>query len=202
MAVLTAATILTVSCSKDDDKLQSFRVSPERSSATWKGYLRTGYFNEGTIDIESTSNKVKDGIVAEGNFKMPLSSLKNLNLPDDQKPLLIGHLQSPDFFNMVLHPSLNFSIRKVSAYNGDDSIAVPGSNYYVEGDLTMLGIVQPVAFPAKITVKEESLEVDADILIDRTRWGMNYATADTLSDEHYIEPEVTIKLHVAGTKTK
>ena len=153
-------------------------------------------------EIESTSIKVKDGIVAEGNFKMPLSSLKNLNLPDDQKPLLIGHLQSPDFFNMVLHPSLNFSIRKVSAYNGDDSIAVPGSNYYVEGDLTMLGIVQPVAFPAKITVKEESLEVDADILIDRTRWGMNYATADTLSDEHYIEPEVTIKLHVAGTKTK
>lgn len=202
MAVLAAATILTASCSKEGSKLQNYQVSTEHSSATWRGYLRTGYFNEGTLEIESSSIKVKDGVINGGSFSMPLSSLKNLNLPDDQKPLLIGHLQSPDFFNMILHPSLKFIIKKVAPYNGQDTGAIEGANYYVAGDLTMLGIAKEIGFPARITVKEQVLEVDADMILDRTKWGMNYATADTLSDEHYIRHEVSIQLHISGTKTK
>lgn len=202
MAVLATATILTASCSKEDNKLQKYQVSMEHSSATWRGYLRTGYFNEGTIAVEGSSVKVKDGVVSEGKFTMPLNSLKNLNLPEDQKPVLIGHLQSPDFFNMIMYPSLTFVIGEVKAYNGQDTGAIEGANYYVTGDLTMLGTARQIGFPARIALKDQMLEVDADIIIDRTRWGMNYAAADTLSDEHFIKHEVAIHLHVSAAKSK
>ncbi len=202
MTLVTAATILAASCSKDDNKLQHYELSKENSFATWKGYLRTGYFNEGTIAIEGPAISLENGVVTGGSFTMPLSSLKNLNLPDEQKPVLITHLQSSDFFNMVLYPSLQFSIREVATYSSNDSGAVAGANYQVAGDLTMLGVTQPVHFPARIAVKEKELEIDAEVIIDRTKWGMNYAAADTLSDEHYIKPEVSINLHVRGIKAK
>lgn len=199
-AVLAAATILAASCSKDDPKTQHYEVSVTHSQATWKGYLRTGYFNEGTLSIESTGIEVSNGVITKGVFDMPLSSLKNLNLPEEQKPVLIGHLQSADFFHMVLYPSLKFVIGKVTAYKGGDSTAIAGANYRVEGELNMLGVDKPVAFPARIVINDETLEVDADVVIDRTRWGMTYATADTLPDEHFIEPEVSVRLHITGSR--
>jgi len=202
MAVLATATILTASCSKEDSKLQNYQVSKEHSSATWRGFLRTGYFNEGTIAIESSTVKVKDGVVSDGKFTMPLNTLKNLNLPEEQKPLLIGHLQSSDFFNMVMHPSLTFVIGKVEAYKGQDTAAIEGANYYVTGDLTMLGTARQIGFPARIVLKDKMLEVDADVIIDRTGWGINYAAADTLSDEHFIKHEVAIRLHVSAEKSR
>jgi polyisoprenoid-binding protein YceI len=202
MAALATATIMTASCSKEKDNLQHYQVAPEQSSATWKGYLRTGYFNEGTIAIESATVKVKDGVVSEGTFVMPLYSLKNLNLPDDQKSLLIEHLQSPDFFNMVMHPSLKFTIAAVTEYKGPHSGAIAGANYYVTGDLSMLGTARQITFPARIALSGHKLEVDADITIDRTQWGMNYAADEALPDEHFIKHNVDIHLHLAAEKSK
>jgi polyisoprenoid-binding protein YceI len=200
IAVLATATALAMSCTKDENKTDIYNISSKSSVAKWRGYLRTGYFNEGTIDIENTNIKVKDGIVTEGSFVLPLKSLKNLNLPDEQKPMLISHLQSADFFNMVVHPDLKFVIEKVEPYYDSDTGVISGANYRVTGNLTMLGATHPINFPARINIADQQLDVAATIKVDRTQWGITYASEDTLPDDKYILPVLTLDIDVKGSK--
>lgn len=194
MTALIAATALWSACKKDP-VTQKYALTTEASTATWKGYQRTGYFNEGTVNVQSLNLEVKNGTVSAGSFEMPLSSLKNLNLPTDSlKGVLIHHLKTADFFNMALYPNLSFSIKSVKAYNG----SIPGANYTVEGSFTMLGKAVDISFPAKIDISNKQLVLDANFTIDRTRWGMMYGAADTLPDDKHIKPGVDIHLQLSG----
>ena len=66
----------------DHDLPDSARFSLNTQSvAEWKGFLKTGYFNNGTIKVESDDIKVENGKVVGGSFKIPVSSIINLNLP-------------------------------------------------------------------------------------------------------------------------
>lgn len=198
MTTLIAATTLWSACKKDP-VIQQYALNTEASTATWKGYQRTGYFNEGTINVQSTSLEVKNGKVSAGSFEMPLSSLKNLNLPTDSlKGALIHHLKTADFFNMTLYPNLSFNIKSVKGYTGGTPGAVAGANYTIEGSFTMLGKAIDISFPAKIDISNKQLVLDANLKIDRTRWGMKYGAADTLPDDKHIKPEVDIHLQLSG----
>lgn len=200
MALMIGAASLVASCKKDPAE-RTYTLNPGLSIATWKGYKKDTTFNEGTIGVQSQDIQVANGMVISGSFEMPLSSLKNLNLPTEElKEQLIHHLKTADFFNMALYPALSFRINSVSPYNGGVSTAVEGANFTVAGDFNMLGKPLPVSFPAKIEVNNGNIAVDAVFKIDRTRWGMNYATSDTLPPDLYIMPEVEISLHLRGER--
>lgn len=200
IALMIGATTLAASCKKDPAE-RAYTLNTALSTATWKGYKMDTTYNEGTISVQSADILVKDGMVVSGSFDMPLSTLKNLNLPTNElKEQLIHHLKTADFFNMALYPSVSFRISSVTGYAGGVSDAIAGANYTVTGDFTMLGKPFPVSFPAKIDINSGSIAVDAVLKIDRTRWGMNYGTADTLAPAQKIMPEVGIALHLRGDR--
>lgn len=203
-AAVLAGLALLSSCDKDKEKAEpqlSYRLD-DSSLATWQGHQRTGYFNEGTIAVQSEQPLlVRNGKVQSGTFTMPLASLQNLNLPDNLKPVLIAHLQSADFFNMALHPSLRFVITQVTPYrNNADAAGIAGANYLVRGNLTLVGQTHPLSFPAKIDLTAQTIAVQADLKVDRTQWGITYASDPTQPDEHYILPDMTLHLDVHGNR--
>lgn len=202
LALVLFALLFTAACKKNSEEVNTdkYQLVAESSKATWKGYLRTGYFNEGTIQVESTDIVVSDNIVKSGNFLMPLSSLINTNLPPELQIELIHHLQSPDFFNMLLYPNVSFTFQQVVPYTGNDPNAVEGANFVATGLLSILGKPLPISFPAKIEVKDGQLFIAAKVKVDRTKWGMTYASDPDLSDEEYIMPEMDIKLDLKGIK--
>lgn len=177
-----------------------FTLNPQ-SVAEWKGFLKTGYFNNGTIAVESDDITVQDGRVKSGSFTIPVSSIINLNLPTEQvKEQLVHHLQSPDFFNMALHPDVTYNITDVKPYSEAKEGDVAGANYLVNGNLTILGKTNPVSFPAKIVIAGNLLSVEGNVKFDRTKWGITFATAPDLAPENYIEPMVEIHLQLSGEK--
>ncbi|MDF7814874.1 YceI family protein [Hymenobacter sp. YC55] len=197
--LLLAGITLFSSCEKEHNEAStSYKLDETKSVAEWQGFLRNSYFNAGSISVASEELEVVNGQVTSGRFVLPLSSLVNFNLPDAQKPLLIGHLQSADFFNMALHPNLRFTITQVSRYTSGDTKAVSGANYMVTGDLTMLDQTHSISFPAKINVNKQKITVQADVQVDRTRWGITYASDPSLPDEHYILPEIKLHLDLQG----
>lgn len=201
MALMIGAASLVASCKKDPAE-RTYTLNAGLSTATWKGYKKDTTFNEGTIAVQSQDIQVANGMVISGSFEMPLASLKNLNLPTEElKEQLIHHLKTADFFNMALYPALSFRINSVTAYNGGISTAVDGANFTVAGDFNMLGKPLTVSFPAKIDINNGNIAVDAVFKIDRTRWGMNYATSDTLPPDLFIMPEVEISLHLRGDRS-
>ena len=198
---LVAASAFLWSCDDNDVDKSTYKLNENQSVAEWKGYLETGYFNNGTISVQSDNLGVTDGKVSSGSFTIPLSSLVNLNLPTEAlKEQLVHHLQSPDFFNMALHPSIQFDIVNVTPYSSKATDAIQGANYLVNGTLKILGKGNPVQFPAKISLENNGLSANGIVSIDRTKWGINYATSDTLAPEQKIKNMIDIHLKLVGTK--
>jgi len=187
-------------CTTDhvDPAFDTYRLDENNSVAVWKGSLRTGYFNEGAISVESDQLTVKEGQITSGSFTIPVSSIVNYNLPDSLRHQLVHHLQSADFFNMALHPDITYTLTSVVPYNGNEGLA--GANYWVNGNLTLLGKTQPLNFPAKIQVNGNRLAVEATLRVDRTQWGMTYSADPTLPDDKYIMPNIDIHLTLTGNK--
>ena len=199
ITIFTVASLLW-SCTDHEVETSNFELN-NNSVATWKGYLKTGYFNEGTIDVKSESLIVRDGKVAAGSFTIPVSSIINSNLPTEElKEQLVHHLQSADFFDMALHPNVTFNISGVTPYSGSKEGDVAGANFMVNGSLKILGKENPIQFPAKIDVAGNLLSVEGNIKIDRTSWGMNYATDPSAPAENYIEPVIDVHLYLRGGK--
>jgi len=186
---------LLSACKKDNDhRVVSYQINSE-SVAIWKGYLKTGYFNNGTIGVVCKDLKVQDGKVKSGSFVFPLSTIENENLPTDSlKEVLVHHLQTKDFFNMAFHPELRFEITTV-----EESKSNPASaNFLINGQLTMVGVTRPISFPAKITIIDKQIEILANISVDRTKWGIDFATDPALPDEARIMDNIRIELDLSG----
>ncbi|MCF2446828.1 YceI family protein [Dyadobacter sp. CY345] len=199
--LLTAASAFLCNCTDHDlQNPDRFSLNPQ-SVAEWKGFLKTGYFNNGTIKVESDDIKVENGKVTGGSFNIPVSSIINLNLPTDEiKEQLVHHLQSPDFFNMALHPNVRYEITDVLPYSATKEGDVVGANYWINGTLTILGRQNPVSFPAKIVLSGNFLSVEANLKFDRTKWGITYASDPDLAPENYIEPMIEVHLQLSASK--
>jgi len=177
-----------------------FSLNPQ-SVAEWKCFLITGHFNNGTIKVESDDIKVENGKVTGGSFNIPVSSIINLNLPTEEiKEQLVHHLQSPDFFNMALHPNVEYEITDVLPYSARKEGDVIGANYLIDGTLTMLGKQNPMSFPAKIVLSGNLLSVEGNLKFDRTKWRITYASDPDLAPENYIEPMIEVHLHLSASK--
>ena len=176
----------------------SYQLDETTSVAQWKGTQPTGNAHIGTLTVKSDQLTVRDGKVNGGSFTMPLASLVDIDLPTEElKEQLIHHLQSVDFFNMAVNPTITYTITSVRPYSGNEGVA--GANYQVSGNLTMLGKTRAVSFPAKIQVGQQ-LTVEASLKIDRTQWGMTYCADPTLPADRYILPDIDIQLKLIGNR--
>ncbi|KAA0993666.1 YceI family protein [Dyadobacter aurulentus] len=173
----------------------------DTSIAQWKGHLKTGFFNEGSIAVKSESFVIEDSKVKSGTFTIPVSSIVNFNQPTKElKQALVHHLQSPDFFNMVLHPNVKFEITSVTPSSESGDGIISGANHKVTGNLTMLGNTRPLSFLARISINGDNFSMEALAPFDRTLWGINYATEPGLPDEASIKPVVDVHLKLSGKR--
>ena len=178
------------SCDNSDEVTKTtYALDEEHSVVEWKGYSPVLY-HDGSFAVESAGIEVVDGKVKGGTFTIPIASIKNFDLPDDVKPVLLNHLKSPDFFNLAVYPNATFKITKVQEVE---------AGHMVSGDFTMLGKTHAISFPAEIALEKGRVKVEAEFKLDRTKWGMNYAADPSLGD-HHILPDVDIYLNVVGNK--
>lgn len=114
--------------------------------------------------FDATLNSGEDGMTLEGS-----APVANITFTNEQ---LVGHLQSPDFFDSQLHPLLTF--RSTDVQFGEDGTAV------IRGELVMKGISNEVELRGSWTGGVEDLygnervglELSAEI--DRTNWGIDW----------------------------
>ncbi|MXV52901.1 YceI family protein [Pedobacter sp. HMF7647] len=199
LALILITVVSGTSCKKHQNTKKAVYQLADSSVAGWKGFLKTGYFNEGTIKVSGSDIETDErGHIRSGSFRMPLSSLQNNNLPTDElKHMLIHHLQSADFFNMALHPEISFVITSASFVTS----APTQDQYVINGNLTILGKTKPVTFPAKINLADNKITIEAQFEINRLDWGITYASDDTLPDDQFINPKIAISLNLNGIKS-
>lgn len=105
-------------------------------------------------------------------------------------PKLTEHLKSPDLLDVVKYPKATF--RSTSIQPSSDPLAT----HSVTGNLEFHGVTKSITFPAKVRVRGDALDADAEFAIDRKPFGVVYPGMP----DDLIRDEVLLTAHIHGVK--
>ena len=163
-------------------------ISPENSKVEFTGSKVTGKHDGGfkafTGTIDLVNNKPEES-------KVSVDIDTNSIFSDDDK--LTGHLKSADFFEVEKYPKATFVSTKI-APDAAKGVGV----YTVTGDFDLHGQKKSITFPAKITMSDAEVAVDAEFSINRKDFDIIYAgkTDDLIRDD------VVIRLNLKSPRKK
>ncbi len=127
------------------------------SVITWKGSKPTGSHN-GTIMLKEGSLNLEAGKLTGGSFVIDMSSMKNVDLDAESGAKIVGHLSSPDFFDVATYATSKFVITSVAEVEG---------KLAVTGNLQIKDVTKSITIPATVmsegnitTFKSEKFNVD------------------------------------------
>lgn len=179
------------------DKVSS--LSTSESKLQWIGKSLVGGGHEGTINfISGTITTSASGHITKGEFVLDMNTIRNTDMkPEDGHggKDLEDHLKSEDFFAVAKYPRANFSILKVIP----EPTASDAQQVRVTGLLSIKGITNQIVFPATINRKKESVNVNAELTIDRTKWDIIYnsKTYFSIMKDGLISDEIKILLDLS-----
>lgn len=176
-------------------KPKEYTINTDASSATWIGRSVAGQ-HSGTVYISSGELLVDNGKISRGTVRIDVNSLavtsiSNLKLNSQ----LTGRLKGKDFFDTYNHPVAIFRISSVRHESG--------SNYTVNGSLTIKGKTQPVRFPAIIHHDKKQISVHATVVVDRTKFNITSGSTDFFNDlgDTAIHNEFEFTLHLVARRS-
>ena len=114
-----------------------------------------------------------DGSVAKLDVEVQLASLAI----DPER--LLGHLKSPDFFDVDKFPTARFSLNKFIEQ------ASAEATHLVSGELELHGVRKQIEFPAKVVFQPGDVSASALFTINRKDFGIVYPGKpdDLIKDE-------------------
>lgn len=155
-------------------KPKEFTIDTDASSATWIGRSVAGQ-HSGTVYISSGELLVDNGKVSQGTVRVDVNSLTVSSISNLQlNAQLTGKLKGKDFFDTYNHPVALFRISSVHHESG--------SNYTINGSLTIKGKTQAVRFPAIISHDKKQLSVHTKVMVDRTKFNITSGSTDFYKD--------------------
>lgn len=168
-----------------------FIIDTKKSVVAWKGSGVHGK-HEGYVYISKGELMIASGQLMGGTVEIDMSTIEGEDHRSDNN--LINHLKDPDFFDVKKFPFSTIEIIKVDSINGESR--------RVTGNLTVKGITHPVAFPAKMEVKDRIVRANGKVVIDRTQWGIRYKSGkfyDNLADQT-ISDSIEFQIKIVAKK--
>ena len=127
-----------------------------------------------------------------GSVEIDMNTIEFGDKTDTNTP--IKHLKSADYFDVEKFPASTFTITKVDSISRD--------SIKVTGNLTIKGVTNEVTFPARMETKDGIVRADGKMTIDRTEWGIRYASGkfyDNLADQA-VSDNIELQMKVVAKK--
>jgi polyisoprenoid-binding protein YceI len=141
---------------------QNLTLNSSMSSLKWTGKELSTKEHYGSLLFKSGNLILKNDQPIEGKFVVDMTSLKNLDLPEDYRPKLEGHLKSDDFFSINKFPE---------AYLEMKSIFKKGeNNFEIKGTLTIKEIKHPITF----NMLKRNTYWEANLVFDRSKYDVRF----------------------------
>jgi len=146
-------------------------IVPGESKLLWTASKVTGD-HTGRVAVKGGSITLKDGTLVAAEVIIDMTGITCIDIENEgTNAKFVGHLKSPDFFDVENHPTATFTSSKVEPIEG----ATPGKpNYRVSGDLTIKGITKPNAFNCIFWQEGELARSAASFTFDRTQYDIKY----------------------------
>ncbi len=141
-------------------------IDAAASTVNWTGEMMGMYSHNGTVAVKEANVSMAGDKVAGGSFTVDLSGITptDVNYTEEEGHTaadLVGHLSSPDFFDVANHPTATFEITEV---------AEDGSS--AKGNLTVRGITNEETVE-NITVADGTLS--GTLTFDRTKYDVSFS---------------------------
>lgn len=166
----------------------SWKVDAAASMVEWIGTKVTG-IHSGSVPVKTGSLTMKDGSLTGGTFVLDMANLVvsgPAGVDSAMNNKLLGHLKSPDFFDVANNPEASFAITSVVPFSGTvkdttdprqeqiSKYKVANPTHTISGNLTIKGVTKNVSFPALITVTDNTVDAVAKFNINRKDWNIVY----------------------------
>ncbi len=148
---------------------QSKKIDLKKSTLTWTGKKVTGE-HQGSLKFKNGSLTFKNKKLVRGNFVVDMTSLNNTDQTGTDKAKLEGHLKSADFFDTEGYPTAQMIFKKI--------ISKGKGLYQISADLSIKGKTNPVIFDLNLKSKSAT----AHLVIDRTKYGIQYGSGSFFED--------------------
>ncbi|MCC6818184.1 MAG: YceI family protein [Bacteroidia bacterium] len=181
----------------------NYVVDATSSILNWEATKKVGAHN-GTVNVNSGNFNIKDGNIVSGGFSIDMMTIKNSDITDaEMNGKLVGHLKSPDFFNVEGFPTGKFEITSSEVLSNDPA----GFTHKISGNLTIKDSSHNVSFPVKVAINGDNLDATGEVVINRLQWGIVYnsvsvSPADLLKKlgDNAINDEVKINVTLKAKK--
>ncbi len=215
---MAAFGIFAVSCNNSGEAVEANDAqevsTPEETSATyivstegdeikWVGFKTfTESQHTGTMQVSEGKFETHNGEIVGGSFIVDMNSIYNEDLPaegDYNKEKLVGHLKSPDFFDVANHPTATFTITGITAAENGEN----GVTHNISGNLKMRGNEKNITIPAKINMTDDMIELSTpEFTIDRTNWSVMYGSKnlESVAKDQLIDNNIKLVVDLKAAK--
>jgi polyisoprenoid-binding protein YceI len=162
-----------------------FAFSNDGSKVEYTGAKVTGK-HEGQFAKFAGSIVAPEGAPEKGSVTADID-VDSITAEDDH---LLGHLKSPDFFDVAKFPKAKFTSTAITP--GGEG----GATHTVVGNLELHGVTKSIKFPATIKLAGDHADVDAAFAINRKDFGIVYPG----KPDDLIKDDVAIKLTIRAKK--
>ena len=176
----------------------TYVMSSASSSVTWEGRkkLISGYVDRGSIDVESGSLSVINGVIASGTIAIDMNSIRAQSTGRGSGETgLTTHLKSNDFFNATKYPISTFTVRSAST-SADGKIIL-------SGDLTIRDKTNPINIPVTVSGTGGNLTLTGEAVVNRTNFDVRFGSTSFFSDlgDNVIEDEFKLIFTVVAERS-
>ncbi len=158
---------------------------------------KVGGQHSGTINVQKGALSVEGGNITSGKFGIDMSSIKVTDgTPDEMSAKLVGHLSSPDFFDVESNPTGVFEIVSVAPVAGNEVVT-----HNITGNLTLKGITKSISILTNVVVAGDKLmAVTPKFTINRTDWDIKYGSGliGTAKDK-IIHDDISLNIELNAT---
>jgi polyisoprenoid-binding protein YceI len=149
-------------------------ANKNNSSVIWTGSKPTGS-HTGNVILKDGYLSFDHGNLVGGEFTIDMTSITCSDIESEKKnKYLVDHLKDEDFFDVNKFPEAKLVVNRVKN--------LEGSQFEMKGNMTIKGITNPVTFNADIKINRNSYTAIAKIIIDRTKWGVEYNSGNIFKD--------------------
>jgi polyisoprenoid-binding protein YceI len=163
----------------------TYVIEPQTSKVEWTGAKITAK-HEGSFSRFAGTVIVPGGKPEAAKIHLDIETPSLTTQPDK----LMGHLKSPDFFDVEKFPKATFDTVSIAAG------AANGATHTITGNLALHGVTKSVTFPATVTVTPAKVSAKADFSISRKDWNLVYPGMP----DDLIKDDVAIHLTIEAPK--
>jgi len=169
-------------------------ANKNNSTVIWTGSKPTGS-HTGNVSIKSGYLTFDHGRLVGGNFTIDMTSITCTDIEKESKnKYFVDHLKDEDFFDVTEFPEANLNIKKVKRLNAQQ--------YEMSGEMTIKGITNNLTFISEVKLTGNSYVAIAKIIIDRTKYGVEYKSANVFKNlgDKFIYDEIEFDIFLVSEK--